>query len=107
VKGEVMIGQWTDTPVPVMPAELAGQLGTDEAMRAATLGDALAVRRRQWAAAAPRLRELPASVARGCHETWTDGNAAVIAYWGQVPRPGLTDNPAAMALPNPAAGVRS
>jgi hypothetical protein len=78
------------------------QLAPDDALQAATLGQAIELRGQQWQTAAPAVTGLALVQRDACWHRWMDGNAAVLAHWGQAPRAGLTEDPAAMALPNPA-----
>lgn len=74
---------------------------TTEALSAATLGDALAIRAGQWAARGAWLGQLAPFDQQGAHSAWLAGNAEVLAHWGQTGRGGLTDDAAAMNAPNP------
>jgi hypothetical protein len=78
------------------------QLAPDGALQAATLGAAIALRGQQWRDAQPAIGQLGAFARDARWHRWMDDNVRVLAHWGQAPRDGLTDDAAAMALPNPA-----
>jgi len=84
---------------------LAQGFATDEALRAATLRDALDIRAAQWATRGTWTGNLRRYDERAAHDVWLDGNAEVLAHWGQAPRAGLTDDEAVMSAPNPTRAI--
>lgn len=75
---------------------------TDEALSAATLRDALAIRETQWRDRGAWLGQCSRFDRTRAHAAWMDGNTEVLAHWGQQARGGLTDDAAVMDAPNPA-----
>jgi hypothetical protein len=84
---------------------LEERFSVSAALAAPTLGAALSIREAQWQAAPDWAGTLPPFDQGRAHAVWLDGNATVLAHWGQVAHAGLTDDPAVLALPNPARAV--